>query len=213
MTAPSSPWLAELRRVLGDQIAEMVDAGVRAGVGPAVDAHLGVAPWPIGGQEEMVREAVQEMVAEECTRRARTAVQEAVSARFPVPSAGSASVSPEGAAAAIVERLEAAHELDLGVGDLDTRERLAAKFGPSILEHGETLSAVDAVLEADRGAHAVARHVLQRDLEEAFALPESEREERVRAVLDAERKRVKARAGTRAARATRILLESVRLVA
>jgi hypothetical protein len=119
--------------------------------------------------------------------------------------------SPEGAAADVVDRLAEYHARELTAGEQDLSERLAARFGPSVLHHAATLNAVDWVMHQDRGGHAVARGVVGRDLAEAFAAPAAEREPRVGAVLDGERARMRARAGTRVARATREVLAALRL--
>jgi hypothetical protein len=124
---------------------------------------------------------------------------------------GAPESSPDAAAADVVDRLAEWHEVELAAGERDVSERLAARFSPEILHHPHVLSAIDDVLDADRGAHAVARVVAGRDLAGAFAAPSGERQGRVEGVLEAERGRVRDRGQTRVARAVRQVLASVRL--
>ncbi len=119
--------------------------------------------------------------------------------------------TPSEAAADVVDQLAVAHEHDLAAGEVDLSDRLAARFGPQVLHDPRMLVAVDSVIGTDRDAHAVARDVVHRDLSEAFSQPAGRREQAVDAVVEAERARVRARAGTRVARATRGVLASLRL--
>jgi hypothetical protein len=138
-------------------------------------------------------------------------VSVAVREALGLPAEAVVPVSPEDAAAAVVDELHVLHEHDLADGHSDTHERVAAKFGPAILHDPRALIAIDDVLHADGMAHEVARDVVGRDLLEAFSGPAGERERRVAEILERERARVQARARTRAARATRNLLAAVRL--
>lgn len=143
-----------------------------------------------------------------------TAVREALVKAFSaVPASALPPTSPEtaAAAAAVADALAEWHEHDLAAGEADLTERLAARHGPEFLRHPQVMDAIDWTLTADRGAHAAARTVFERDLADAFAASEQEREGRVDAILEAERGRVRARARTRVARATQGLLAAVRL--
>jgi hypothetical protein len=161
-------------------------------VSPAVVEAIGDGLAPMVGS--MVTEALEAMVPSAVAAAAgRVAPQ----------------TSPESAAAAVVDELAVTHEHDLAAGENDLRERLAAKHGPDFLHHPAVMNAIDWVAHQDRGAHGVARHVLERDLAEVFAGPVVGREQRVRALLDGERERMKGRARTRVARATQAILASV----
>jgi hypothetical protein len=143
----------------------------------------------------------------------REAVEAAVRGVAGLPAAvpSAAVPSPADAAAAVVDHLAVAHELDLAAGERDIGERLTARLGPDVLHDPRVLVAIDYVLHADRGAHAAARGVVARGLAEAFAAPAGEREARVNGVLEADRERVKQRAGTRMARAVRGMVAAERL--
>jgi hypothetical protein len=141
-----------------------------------------------------------------------TAVNEALDARYGHSKGGPApAVSPEAAAAEVVDRLAVAHAHEVSAGEQDVTERLAARFGPEVVRDPRVMDAVDWVVRSDRGAHAAARVVVGRDLAEAYSAPAHEREGRAVKVLEAESARVRARAGTRMARATQSVLAAVRL--
>jgi hypothetical protein len=118
--------------------------------------------------------------------------------------------SPVEAAVDVVEALAVAHEHDLAAGEADLQERLQARFGPQVLHDPRMLDCIDWTLQGDRAAHEVARSVVGRDLVEAFSAPTAERQDRANKVLEAERARVRARAATRMARATRGVLAALR---
>lgn len=141
--------------------------------------------------------------------RVRVAVCEALGV---APAAVEPAPSPRAAAAAVVDELAGFHDAELASGEVDLSERMQALFGPDVVHRPEALVAIDSVLSNDGGAHAVARDVAHRDLSEAFAHPvAAEREQRVSAILQAERQRVSARAGTRVARARQRLLSALKL--
>jgi hypothetical protein len=66
-------------------------------------------------------------------------------------------LTPEDAAADVVDRLAVAHEHELAAGEADLAERLGARFGADVMHQAEALIAVDHVMSADRGAHELAR--------------------------------------------------------
>jgi hypothetical protein len=173
-----------------------------------VDARVTVPnPWLTDEGRAVLEAAVSDAVVRAVEAGMNAALDGLVA---PAP-ASEPTVAPEDAAAAVLDELAVAHEHDLAAGEADVLERLAARLSPEVVADPRAIDAVEWVLHADRGAHAAARGVLARDLTEAFAAPGTERPRRVSALLDGERARMKARAGTRVARATRNLLAAVRL--
>jgi hypothetical protein len=173
-----------------------------------VDAGLTVSnPWLTGEGRAVLEAAVSDAVGVAVEAGVNAALDGMLGPASPTAPV----VSPTDAAAAVLEELAVAHEHDLAAGEADVLERLSGRLSPEVVADPRAIEAVEWVLHADRGAHAVARNVLAGDLVDAFAGPVSERPRRVRALLDGERARMKARAGTRVARATRNLLAAVRL--